>query len=233
MPKFPRFFVPIIACNNPPAGDTALCKAANIFPISATACNFSASAGFKVDTVSRSKLIASPNVCSCSPNDFIGDSPKLMNFPIQSRIPAPVSFSIISPIFATPSNAESSMFFVPSINGFKFSMKLDRLFPISGKPEVAPAENPPAMLPIKEPSPYPIFSSILIPPSRNSSAPGIKSINPATATNSAPATVTTAINLAAPATAFPPTFPAAPRIRHAVDKASINPDNASAFANVD
>ena len=46
-------------------------------------------------------------------------------------------------------------------------MNADNCFPISGRPDDAPAENPPIIFPKNEPIAYPIFSRIGIPSLRN------------------------------------------------------------------
>ena len=72
--------------------------------------------------------------------------------------------------------------------------------PISGKSFVAPTAipsiTPPTRLPTNSPIPVPILTRIFIPPSRNSSTPGIRSITPATATITAPKAVIIPTNAA-------------------------------------
>ena len=72
--------------------------------------------------------------------------------------------------------------------------------PTSGKSFVAPTAipsiTPPTRLPTNSPIPVPILTRIFIPPSRNSSTPGIRSITPATATITAPKAVIIPTNAA-------------------------------------
>ena len=102
---------------------------------------------------------------------------------------------------------------------------------MSGKSDNAEDAKLPTILPKKVPSPVPSFSKTVIPPSRNSSAPGIKSISPATPTRIRDTPDTTAINSAAPVAAGPAMVPTVPKIAQAPDNASINADIERAVSN--
>ena len=89
------------------------------------------------------------------------------------------------------------------------------------------------MLPKKLPKPYPIFSRTRIPPSKNFSASGIRSIRLAIVTNTPAVRANTPINFAAPIAAPGATTPTLLNIKHAPDIDSNIADKAAAFTIVD
>ena len=86
-----------------------------------------------------------PFVINDATDDIKSDAVSAMIAPAN----APTLFNKLSP----------STSFIPVINGVTFDMKSDKFVPTSGKPEVAPAVNPPTILPTNLPIAYPMVAS--------------------------------------------------------------------------
>ena len=139
------------------------------------------------------------------------------------KISAPATSRITSAKIFTPAKAELSISLKPLTNLVRFSLNFGRSF-------VRPVAKPLIILPKNSPRPVPIFAKIATPLSKNSSAPGISPINPATAVRTAPTAAIIRIIFAA-AWAESPTAPILLAISAAVDKAIITVDKAIAVSN--
>ena len=160
LPKSPRFLFPVIAWSNPCAGSTVDCNLAKMSPTFAIFSIVVVST--PPDSLSLVDISTKEptRIVTFSANCFIGSSPKFKNFEIPLRIPAALISVITSAKTLTPSKADLS---IP----LKVFTNVLRLSAISGNPDVVPEAKPPTIFPKNEPKPYPSFSRIWIPPSRN------------------------------------------------------------------
>ena len=112
-------------------------------------------------------------------------------------------------------------------------MKFDKFVPMSDKPEVTPAANPPTILPRNEPIPYPTASKTPSPRLRKSSNPGISSAKPATATAKAVTPATSIAKVERPFDAAAPRVPTPLRINKEPDSESNTTDKPAAIPNTE
>ena len=155
--------------------------------------------------------------------DSIGLMPKLRNLEMPPKISAPATSRITSAKIFTPAKAELSISLKPLTNLVRFSLNFGRSF-------VRPVAKPPMILPKNSPRPVPIFAKIVTSLSKNSSAPGISPINPATAVRSVPIPAIMRIIFPAPVTEADPISPILLAISAAVDRAIITVDKAIAVS---
>ena len=136
------------------------------------------------------------------PKDF-ACSPKLSRPVLKPSLLAIPSrmFDLDKLKIAPAASANTSMPVFTELSIPENALRNSAIFlPTSGKSFVAstaiPSITPPTRLPTNSPIPVPILTRIFIPPSRNSSTPGIRSITPATATITAPKAVIIPTNAA-------------------------------------
>ena len=167
-PNLSMSLFPVKKPSTPPVFGSVDAISAIIFPAVAAVSTSSLLRSF---TVLANSCIASPNGISCSPNLGKG-KPPVRNDVTPCTISAAVRMSIVSANAFTPDNTPSSKFDTVSKNGDAFSINAAKLLPTSTNPAVEDAKKPPTIFPKNDPKPYPIFSRIDKPLSKNSSIPG-------------------------------------------------------------
>ena len=135
---------------NPPKFGIAFAMSANTFPACAAVFTFS---GFTPTTEFEKFVKDVPNDSSCVPKSSMEFVPNPRNDVIPDNNSFAVRIKIVSARALTPVIADVSTLDKPSKNGLAFSIKLARLSPISGKPDVALTANPSIILPKKDPRP--------------------------------------------------------------------------------
>ena len=153
-------------------------------------------------SIAFSPVKESDNACMALPKDF-ACSPKLSRPVLKPSLLAIPSrmFDVDKLKIAPAASANTSTPVFTELSIPENALRNSAIFlPTSGKsfvaPTAIPSSTPPTRLPTNSPIPVPILTRIFIPPSRNSSTPGIRSITPATATITAPKAVIIPINAA-------------------------------------